>query len=111
MSQVLDNLLDNALRHTPSGGSVELSAFNRKDQVAIIVSDTGEGVAAEHLPRLFERFYRADNARDREHGGAGIGLAIVRALVEAHGGTISAASGGNGAGSTFTIQLPAGRNQ
>jgi len=106
LSQVLGNLLDNALRHTPSGGSVELSALNRKDQVAIIVSDTGEGIAAEHLPRLFERFYRADNARDREHGGAGIGLAIVRALVEAHSGTVSAASGGPGAGSTFTIQLP-----
>lgn len=106
LSQVLSNLLDNALRHTPSGGSVELSAFNRNDKVAVIVSDTGEGVAAEHLPRLFERFYRADNARDREHGGAGIGLAIARALVEAHGGTISAASAGPGAGSTFTVELP-----
>lgn len=106
LSQILGNLLDNALRHTPSGGSVEISAVNRGDRVAIIVSDTGDGIAAEHLPRLFERFYRADNARDREHGGAGIGLAIARALVEAHGGTICAASAGPGTGSTFTIELP-----
>lgn len=106
LSQVVGNLLDNALRHTPPGGSVEISASRRGDQVTIVVSDTGDGVAAEHLPHLFERFYRADNARDREHGGAGIGLAIARALVEAHGGTISAASAGPGTGSTFTIQLP-----
>jgi signal transduction histidine kinase len=106
LSQVLGNLLDNALRHTLPGGSVEISSVSSPDQLVIAVSDTGDGIAAEHLPQLFERFYRADSARDREHGGAGIGLAIARALVEAHGGTISAASAGPGTGATFIIRLP-----
>lgn len=106
LSQVLGNLLDNALRHTPSGGSVEVSCVRDGDRLSIAVADTGEGIAAEHLPRLFERFYRADAARDREHGGAGLGLAIAKALVEAHGGSISVASAGLGAGATFTVDLP-----
>ncbi|WND60357.1 ATP-binding protein (plasmid) [Mycolicibacterium vanbaalenii] len=106
LSQVLGNLLDNALRHTPSGGSVELSCVRDGERLRIAVADTGEGIAPEHLPRLFERFYRADAARDREHGGAGLGLAIAKALVEAHGGSISVASAGRGAGATFTVDLP-----
>ncbi len=70
------------------------------------VSDDGEGIAAEHLPYLFERFYRADSARDRDHGGSGIGLAIVKALTEAHGGRISVSSPGPGKGTTFTVEVP-----
>ncbi|CQD18346.1 integral membrane sensor signal transduction histidine kinase [Mycolicibacterium conceptionense] len=70
------------------------------------MTDTGEGIPAEHLSHVFERFYRADSARDRDHGGSGIGLAIVKALVEAHGGQITVSS--SGAGTTFTIILPTG---
>lgn len=106
LDQVLANLLANALRHTPEGGTVHVGASSAGSPVHITVSDDGEGIPAEHLPRLFERFYRVDSARDRAHGGAGIGLAIAKALVEAHGGTIRAASAGPGAGSTFTIELP-----
>ncbi len=108
MGQVLGNLLDNALRHTPAGGSVTLSAASspRAAEVALSVEDTGEGIPAEHLPHVFERFYRVDSARDRTHGGSGIGLAIAWALVEGHGGQLTAASPGTGQGSTFQILLP-----
>ncbi|GAA1863989.1 sensor histidine kinase [Myceligenerans crystallogenes] len=106
MGQVLGNLLDNALRHTPAGGEVRLTAERHGTGVRFMVVDTGEGIAAEHLPHLFERFYRADAARDRGHGGSGIGLAIVRALVMAHGGAISAHSEGPGRGATFVVDLP-----
>jgi signal transduction histidine kinase len=71
------------------------------------VADTGEGIAAEHLPQLFDRFYRVDTARDRARGGSGIGLSIAKALVEAHGGDITVASEGTGTGATFTVRLPA----
>lgn len=74
----------------------------------ITVTDTGDGIAAGHLPHLFERFYRAGAARDAAHGGSGIGLTIARALVSAHSGTITAASAGHGTGACFTITLPAG---
>ncbi|ORW02311.1 histidine kinase [Mycobacterium kubicae] len=106
LGQVLGNLLDNALRHTPRGGSVEVAATVDGDQVIISVTDTGEGIASAHLPHVFERFYRVDTARDRDHGGSGIGLAIAKALVEAHGGHITADSQGPGTGTTFTIALP-----
>ena len=106
MGQVLGNLVDNALRHTPAGGSVTLSCTAAPDRVELTVADTGEGIAAQHLPHVFERFYRAEAARDRTSGGSGIGLAISKALVEAHGGTLTAASEGAGRGSTFTITLP-----
>lgn len=106
LAQVLGNLLDNALRHTPSGGNVDLAATRDGDRLLIRVTDDGEGIAAEHLPRLFERFYRADAARDRRHGGAGIGLTIAKALVEAHGGSIIATSEGRGSGAAFTVTLP-----
>lgn len=107
IGQVLGNLVDNALRHTPPGGSVTLSCRRVGGWVEYAVVDTGDGIAAEHLPHVFDRFYRVDTARDRHHGGSGIGLAIARTLVEAHGGGISAASAGPGRGSTFTVRLPA----
>lgn len=108
MAQVLDNLVANAVRHTPAGGTVTLRARRTAPgAVHLVVADTGEGIAAEHLPHVFERFYRADTARDRARGGSGIGLAISRALVEAHGGTIAAASPGAGRGTTVTVTLPA----
>ena len=108
MGQVLGNLLDNALRHTPAGGTVTIAAAAHRPTggVALSVTDTGEGIPAEHLPHVFERFYRVDTARDRTHGGSGIGLAIARALVEAHGGQVAATSPGTGQGSTFRVVLP-----
>lgn len=105
--QVLGNLLDNALRHTPQGGTVTLTCRRLDGWVEFVIADTGEGIAAEHLSHLFDRFYRVDTARDRNHGGSGIGLSIAKALVEAHGGGISAASPGPGRGATFTVRLPA----
>ena len=109
MGQVLGNLLDNALRHTPAGATVTISAATRTEGgVALTVADTGEGIPPEHLARVFERFYRVDAARDRAHGGSGIGLAIANALVEAHGGQLTATSPGTGQGSTFRVLLPRG---
>jgi signal transduction histidine kinase len=107
MGQVLGNLLDNALRHTPPGGRVSIAAGRDPTGLRITIADNGEGIAAEHLPHLFERFYRAEPARDRGRGGSGIGLTIVRSLVHAHGGRVTAASDGPGTGATFTITLPA----
>jgi signal transduction histidine kinase len=86
-----------------------ISAQPCDGEVTITVSDTGDGIASQHLPHVFERFYRADVARDREQGGAGIGLAIAKALVEAHHGRITASSLGPGTGATFTISLPVRR--
>jgi signal transduction histidine kinase len=106
IGQVLGNLLDNALRHTPTGGTVTLTCRRVDRWVEYRVADTGDGVAADHLPHLFDRFYRADTARDRDHGGSGIGLAIAKALVEAHGGGISVSSPGRGQGTTFRVRLP-----
>nr|WP_156270748.1 HAMP domain-containing sensor histidine kinase [Kocuria sediminis] len=107
IGQVLGNLLTNALRHTPPGGTVTVSATTHgPHRLALVVADTGDGIAAEHLPQVFERFWRGDTARDRDHGGSGIGLTISRALVEAHGGTLSVTSSGPGAGSVFTVELP-----
>lgn len=110
LGQVLAGLLDNALRHTPPGGQVHLSSTVASDGAAqLAVTDTGEGIPTEALPQVFERFYRVDSARDREHGGSGIGLTIARAVVRAHGGTITADSAGLGGGATFTLTLPAAR--
>jgi signal transduction histidine kinase len=109
LSQVLHNLLANALRHTPGGGAITLGAAPENGALRLTVADTGEGIPAEHLPHIFDRFYRADPARSRDRGGAGLGLAIARAIVEAHGGAIEAASAGApGQGTTFTIRLPVG---
>lgn len=106
IGQVLGNLLDNAVRHTPAGGRVTLTVEPCPAGARFTVTDTGEGIAAEHLPHVFERFYRVDTARDRAHGGSGIGLAIARALVQAHGGTITAHSPGPGGGARFVVDLP-----
>ena len=105
LRQALGNLVGNALRYTPAGGQVTLTVSGAADQAVIAVADTGAGIAAEHLPHIFDRFYRADASRNRETGGSGLGLAITRHLVEAHGGTIEAQST-EGTGSTFTIRLP-----
>jgi signal transduction histidine kinase len=105
--QVVFNLVDNAVRFTPPGGAVTIRAWREDDRVGVEVSDTGVGVAPEHLSRLFERFYRADPARSRDDGGGtGIGLAIARSIVEGHGGRIVATSE-PGRGATFTFDLPA----
>ena len=109
IGEVLANLLDNALRHTAPGGRVRVTAAGRGREVELAVADTGEGIAPDHLERVFERFFRADPARARASGGSGIGLAIARAIVEAHGGSIRAASDGPGTGATFAITLPAAR--
>ncbi|WP_291081225.1 cell wall metabolism sensor histidine kinase WalK [Dietzia sp. UBA5065] len=108
MGQVLGNLLGNALRHTPAGGAVTVGAAPAGPGVVeITVADSGEGIAPEHLDHLFDRFYRADPSRGRDAGGSGIGLAITRALVEAHGGRVRASSDGPGRGARFTITIPA----
>jgi histidine kinase len=107
IGQVLLNLVGNALQYTPSGGRVCLSARREGDRVRFSVEDTGTGIPPEHLPHIFERFYRVDKSRSRVGGGSGIGLTIARHLVEAHGGQIQAASEGRGQGSTFSFTLPA----
>ncbi|AGY58916.1 ATP-binding protein [Gloeobacter kilaueensis] len=107
LSQVFWNLLSNAVKFTPNGGSVEVSLLRSTDTVTINVSDTGIGIRPEFLPHVFERFRQADSSSTRQHGGLGLGLAIVRHLVELHGGTIAVTSGGEGQGTTFTVELPA----
>ncbi|EAP98716.1 Putative two-component system sensor protein [Janibacter sp. HTCC2649] len=110
MAQVLANLLDNALQHTPPGGRVRVAVRKPDpDWVEITVTDNGEGIDAHHLVHVFERFYRADPARSRVRGGSGIGLTISKALVEAHGGGLSASSPGPGGGAEFTLRLPLDR--
>lgn len=104
--QALQNLLWNAMRHTPAGGAIRVTITARAGEAAVAVIDNGEGIAPEHLPQVFDRFFRADPARDREERGAGLGLAIVKAIVESHAGTVRAESAGVGLGSTFTMTLP-----
>ena len=106
LRQVLSNVLENAARYTPAGGSVAVRARRQRGDVVIEVADTGPGIPGEHLPRIFERFYRVDAARSRELGGTGLGLAIVKHLVEAHGGRVEAESR-LGAGTTIRVTLPA----
>ena len=106
MALALGNLVSNALRHTPEGGQIVLSAHRRADAVLLTVQDNGEGIAPEVLPHIFDRFYRGDASRQQQNGESGLGLAIVKSLVEAHGGRISAVSAGVGCGSTFSIYLP-----
>lgn len=102
--QVISNLLDNALKFTPKGGRITVALGRHDGAVRLTVSDSGPGIPAEHLPRIFDRFYRADPARSREFGGAGLGLAICRTIVEGHGGTIEA--GGGAEGASFVLHLP-----
>jgi len=105
LRQVIGNLVNNALFYTPPGGAITISAEQTARRVQISVSDTGPGIAPQDLPHIFDRFYRADSARDRASGGSGLGLAITRALVQAHHGTIDVHSA-PGQGATFTISLP-----
>lgn len=106
LGEVLGNLLENALRHTPAEGSVTLSAERVGNVALLAVADTGEGLLAGDLDRVFERFYRVDRARSRDRGGSGIGLAIARAIVEAHGGQLTAESSGLGLGARFICRIP-----
>ena len=106
LRQAIHNLLDNALRHSPEGGAITVSVEQAQDTVKVRVHDTGEGIAPDQLPHVFDRFYRTDQARSRDKGGAGLGLAIVKANVEAHDGSVTVTSPGAGQGSTFTISLP-----
>lgn len=106
MMQVFNNLVSNALRYTPAGGSITLTAQRDAGCVLLMVTDTGKGIAADQLPLLFDRFYRADPARQDEDGASGLGLAIARSIIEAHGGRLSATSAGLGQGATFTVNLP-----
>jgi signal transduction histidine kinase len=106
LAQIVRNLLSNAIRHTPSGGEISVSARLRAGaMVAVGVADTGEGIAGEHLPHIFERFYRIDSSRTRASGGTGLGLAIVKQLVEAHQGRIEVESE-QGHGARFTFTMP-----
>jgi len=107
LEQILLNLVENALRHTPEGGRITIETRPDDQGVRLFVKDTGSGIPPEHLPRIFERFYRADSGRSRDTGGTGLGLAIVRHLVEAHGGSVRADSE-VGAGATIEIFLPDG---
>lgn len=106
LRQCLLNLLDNAVRHTPENGTIILQAEQVGQALELRVIDDGAGIAADRQPHVFDRFYRTDSARSREQGGSGLGLAIVRAIIEQHGGTVTAVSAGIGQGSTFTITLP-----
>ena len=105
LRQVVGNLVSNALRHTPPGGRVTLYARQTADHVTIEIGDTGTGIPAEDLPRVFDRFWRAEKSRSRRTGGSGLGLAIVRRLTEAHGGTVTVVST-VGIGTVFTVRLP-----
>jgi signal transduction histidine kinase len=106
MQQVIWNLLSNAVKFTPTGGRVEISLRRAGGQAEIVVTDDGAGIHPEFLPHVFEHFRQADSTSTRKHGGLGLGLAIVRRLVELHGGTVAAESEGEGRGATFRILLP-----
>jgi signal transduction histidine kinase len=104
MKQILGNLVDNAIRYTAEGGTITLSLFRDGDWACLEVADTGIGISREHLPHIFDRFYRVDKARSRAGGGTGLGLAIVKGIVEQHGGKVTVTSE-PGKGSTFTVWL------
>jgi two-component system sensor histidine kinase BaeS len=104
LEQALSNLVANAIRHTPSGGTVDLDARRAATSVELSVVDSGRGIAPEHLPHVFDRFYKVDEARAAGDGGSGLGLSIVKAIVERHGGTMSAES--RPGRTAFTLRLP-----
>lgn len=107
LTQALHNLISNAIRHTTAGETITVQVEKVDSHLHLRVIDNGEGIAAEHLAHVFERFYRTDRSRSRDEGGTGLGLAIVRALIEAHGGQVLVESKGLGEGSIFTLLLPA----
>ena len=111
LQQVVTNLVTNAVKFTPTGGRVDVRLRRAGDVVELVVRDTGEGISADQLPHVFDRFHQVDRSHTRRHGGLGLGLAIVRHLVEAHGGTVRADSAGRGRGATFTVRLPAAAEQ
>ena len=106
LQQIVWNLLSNAVKFTPRGGRVQVRLERVNSHVEIVVTDTGKGIAAEILPHVFDRFRQADSSSQRTHGGLGIGLALVKSLVELHGGTVHAASDGPDHGAAFTVKLP-----
>jgi CheY-like chemotaxis protein len=106
LQQVLWNLMSNALKFTPRNGTVEVSAQRTASQLHVAVTDSGEGIEPQFLPHVFEPFRQAETSNTRVHGGLGLGLSIVRYIVEAHGGTVTAQSDGRGKGATFTVSLP-----
>jgi PAS domain S-box-containing protein len=106
LQQVVWNLLSNAIKFTPRGGRVQIRSERVNSHLEIVVSDTGQGIPPDFLPHVFDRFRQADQKTSRQHGGMGLGLAIVRHLVEMHGGTVRASSEGEGKGATFTVMLP-----
>jgi len=106
LQQVVANLLSNAVKFTPAGGRIEVRLTSAGSHAEIQVADTGQGIAPEFLPYLFDRFSQADSSTSRLHAGIGLGLAIVKALVERHGGTVHAESRGLGKGATFTVRIP-----
>ena len=106
LTQIVSNLLNNAAKYTHRGGKIVLTTERIRNEVAIRVKDNGSGIASEMLPRIFEMFVQADNSLARTHGGLGIGLTLVKSLVEMHGGSVEAASDGLGKGSEFTVRLP-----
>jgi signal transduction histidine kinase len=106
LEQVFWNLLSNAVKFTPSNGQITIELVERSGFAEICVCDTGIGIDADFLPHVFEKFSQADASRTRAHGGLGLGLAIVRHLVESHGGTVQALSSGGEQGATFVVKLP-----
>jgi len=106
LQQVVWNLLSNAIKFTPRDGRVQVQLARVNSHVEIVVTDSGQGIPAEVMPHIFERFRQADSSSQRAHGGLGIGLALVKHLVEVHGGSVEASSGGAGQGATFTVKLP-----
>jgi two-component system, OmpR family, phosphate regulon sensor histidine kinase PhoR len=105
LERAVANLLENAVKYTPPGGTVRVSAASEGDWVVVEVTDNGIGIPAIDLPRIFERFYRVDRSRSREMGGTGLGLSIVKHVVQAHGGSVEVSSR-PGAGSCFRLKLP-----
>ncbi|MDB5291498.1 MAG: Chemotaxis protein methyltransferase CheR [Phycisphaerales bacterium] len=106
LGKVVCNLLTNALKFTPAGGRVDVNLMCQGDKARLVVTDNGEGISPEYLPRLFARFSQADMTLTRKHGGLGLGLSIAKEIVERHGGTISAASEGKGRGASFAVEIP-----
>jgi signal transduction histidine kinase len=106
MQQVFWNLLANAVKFTPRGGSIDVHVAGRDHTAVIEVSDTGIGIKPEAMPHVFQRFWQEESVNSRQTSGLGLGLALARHFVELHGGTITAASAGSGKGATFTVTLP-----